>query len=98
MAKEKNEIMITHVNEWKLSGMTMRAYAELKGMSTNKLEYWIRKLRTTHGKNYRDSQFIQIGSLIEDSDFTINTSEKSRSTDPQLELTFSNGLCLKIYK
>jgi transposase-like protein len=97
MAKEKNTTMLVHVNEWKRSGMSIKAYSQVLGISKNKLEYWIRKFREANNAEKQAPSFINVGSSTDKLILNTDDSKMLSSSTPQLVLTFPNGLCLKIY-
>ena len=84
------------INEWKESGLPTKRYAQKKGLTKSKLEYWIRKLEVPKSQEVPFPAFIEVGS--------VSTHVKSHEIETvqtpgklQIELTFPSGLCLKIF-
>ncbi len=94
MDTEKNEAMLAHVEEWRRSGMSIRAYSESIGVSKGKFEYWAKKANPVHPKN-KSPEFIEISPLKKSLNY--EQPQMPLSPNPQIVLTFASGLCLKIY-
>jgi len=95
MDKQKNEKMLAHVEQWRLSGMTIREYSESIGVSKGKFEYWAKKVRKTNNVKSNYPGFIEIRGS--DKSSNCGQSQISPSAHPQIVLNFPSGLCLKIY-
>ena len=95
MENEKKEKMLSQVEEWRKSGLTIREYSESIGVSKGKFEYWVKKTRTTNHVKNRYPGFIELSR----SDKSLNCGQAPMpaSPSPQIVLTFPSGLCLKIY-
>jgi hypothetical protein len=95
MENKKNESMLAHVEQWRVSGMTIRAYSESIGVTKGAFEYWVKKARVTNRVKNKYPGFIEISR----SDKNINCvqSQIPPKASPQIELAFPSGLCLKIY-
>lgn len=98
MAKELQEIMFAHVNTWQAGNMTMEVFAHSIGMSRNKLEYWHRKLKRINKTKDDKLNFIEFAPFgINNKTTPVKATEKVNSSKLEIELSFPNGLCLKIY-
>jgi hypothetical protein len=84
------------INEWKESGLPVDRYAQKKGLTKSKLEYWIRKLDVSKNQEIPYPAFIEVGSV---STHTGSHEIEAAQTPGklQIELTFPSGLCLKIF-
>lgn len=89
------EEMKSYVAGWRSSGVSVREYSVLVGIPKGRLEYWVRKLRTTDTTSDKQPKFIEISGSNEI--LKSNEPRKVTSRIPQVELTFPSGLCLKIY-
>jgi hypothetical protein len=96
MKRDSETTMICVINEWKESGMPISKFAQKKGFTKSKLEYWIRKLETPQSTSFPNPAFIEVGSV---STHTYSLDSKTMQTPGklQIELTFPSGLCLKIF-
>ena len=91
MKRDSQTSMFGIINEWKESGLSVRHYAQKKGISKGKLEYWIRKLDPGRKQESPFPAFIEVSSGFSDG-------EKAQAPGKlQIELTFPSGLCLKIF-
>lgn len=96
MRRELKAHMLGIINEWKESGLSVRDYAQKKGISKSKLAYWIRKLDTGEKVESPFPAFIEVSSIS--SRIEIPESEKVEASGKlQIELTFPSGMCLKIF-
>jgi len=95
MENEKNDKMLAHVEQWRSSGMTIRAYSESIGVTKGAFEYWVKKARTTNHVKNKYPGFIEISRS--DKNLNIGQAQIPPSPSPQIVLTFPSGLCLKIY-
>jgi len=92
--KALSQEMFEHVARQRESGMTVVNYAKHTGITTSKLQYWIRKLNAKEaGKN--SLKFIDLSSF-DTADHHSKAPER-QTGNPQITLTFPNGMCLKIY-
>ncbi|HYX05390.1 MAG TPA: hypothetical protein VE912_01530 [Bacteroidales bacterium] len=90
--KALSQEMFEHVARQRESGMTVVNYAKHTGITTSKLQYWIRKLNAKEaGKN--SLKFIDLSSF-DTADHHSRAPEPQ--SNPQITLTFPNGMCLKI--
>lgn len=91
--KDLSQEMFDHVARQRESGMTVANYAKHTGISTSKLQYWIRKFNAQEaGEN--SLKFINLSSF--DTADHYSKAQEPQS-NPQITLTFPNGMCLKIY-
>lgn len=98
MKTEKDiEEMKSFVSGWRSSGVSIREYSGLVGIPKGRLEYWVRKLRTSDTASGKQPEFIEISRCGEISKSNEHEPRKVTSRIPQVELTFPSGLCLKIY-
>jgi hypothetical protein len=96
MKRDSEATMFGVINEWKESGLPVERYAQKKGFTKSKLEYWIRKLEVPKNQEVPYPAFIELGSISAHTrpleSETVQTAGKL-----QIELTFPSGLCLKIF-
>lgn len=97
MEKCNTEIMLAHVEQWKESGMSRRAYAQAVGISKSKFEYWVRKVKVSDGERNKYPGFVEVSSLAEDLNLGNDKPHVQTSQQPQIVLTFPSGLTLNIY-
>lgn len=98
MKRGSQASMFGVINEWKESGLSVREYAQKKGISKSKLTYWIRKLDMDTGGKV-DSPFpafIEVSSVSSQIESPVREKEQAPGK-LQIELTFPSGLCLKIF-
>ena len=92
--------MLEHVTHQRESGMTIANYAAQVGITAHKLRYWINKSKL-HDSQYTKEQemkFIDLGTLELACNNTDNPDAPGQPIrQPQMTLTFPNGMCLKIY-
>ena len=88
--------MLSHVKEWRESGETMVEYSQKLGMTHSKFEYWVRKANA-NAKLTSAFDFIDISSFAKPTILQSDEFQTPNSVNPQIELRFPNGLCLKIY-
>jgi hypothetical protein len=92
--------MLEHVSRQRESGMTIANYAAQVGITAHKFRYWINKSKP-HGSLHAkepEMKFIDLGTLglaCNDTDTPDAPGQPIRQ--PQMTLTFPNGMCLKIY-
>ncbi len=97
----REEEMSVHVSRWKESGLSIGGYCLKEGLTYNSLRYWIKKINAKAGSDpviAKKDMFIELGSSSKE-DFKGNASTfyNQSVSQPQVELTFPSGLCLKIY-
>ena len=85
--------MLEHLTRQRESGMTVANYAKQSGITTTKLQYWIRKFNTQEAGENTNLKFIDISSF--DAADHLSRAPEPQS-NPQITLTFPNGMCLKI--
>jgi transposase-like protein len=92
------EEMIGKVDEWSRSSMSIRAFAQTLGISKSSFEYWVRKVRETTRPLDDSPAFIE---MLQSTPIKVPPPEAKPQpghlSNPQIVLTFPNGLCLKIY-
>jgi len=93
--EKKAAFMYAKIEEWKQSGMTIRAFAAQMGISKSAFEYWITRKRNSERQMPR---FIE---LVANSASSVpghmETDPKATQSPRRVELTFPNGLCLRIF-
>jgi hypothetical protein len=101
--------MLEHVALQRCSGRTIASYAKLIGVSHYKMQYWVNKYKARQKTQKIESdnslKFIDLESFGHQSQPVItgipapSLAERSSQDErfPQMTLTFSNGMCLKIY-
>ena len=92
--------MLEHVNRQRESGMTIANYVAQVGITTHKLRYRINKSKPIDSQHAKEVEmkFIDLNTLglvCNDTDNTVSAEQPIRQ--PQMTLTFPNGMCLKIY-
>jgi hypothetical protein len=95
MKISKSATMFVKVEEWKKSGLSLREFASSVGLSTSKLDYWVRKKR----KLARHSPaFVELTPLVK-STVNVESTSKYPDTDNQAQIvfTFPSGMCIKVY-
>jgi len=100
MAKRQNQAqeMFEHVTRQRESGMSVANYAKQIGITTTKMQYWIRKFNAQKAIKDRTVKFIDLNSFGTDPDFvTAEEAPGIQKRNPQITLTLPNGICLKIY-
>lgn len=95
MENKKNENMLAHVEQWRSSGMSIRAYSESIGVTKGAFEYWVKKARVTNQAKNNYPGFIEISRP--DKNLNCGQAPMPSSASPKIELSFPSGLCLKIY-
>jgi hypothetical protein len=92
---QKQATMFARVDEWKISGKTMREFASGIGLSKSCFEYWIRKKRDITGGS---PQFVELIPLDKPMGGTDQLPQTNQSTTrAQIVFTFPGGLCVKVY-
>ncbi len=92
--KDLSQKMFEHVTRQRDSGMTVANYAKQTGITTTKLQYWIRKFQAQEAGKNTSLKFIDLSSF--DTADHYSKAQEPQS-NPQITLTFPNGMCLKIY-
>jgi len=69
-------------------------YAKHTGISSSKLQYWIRKFNAQEAGENTNLKFINLSSFDTADHYSKALEPQS---NPQITLTFPNGMCLKIY-
>ena len=93
--KALSQEMFEHVARQRESGITVENYAKQAGITTSKLQYWIRKFNAQAAGENTNLKFIDLSSF-DTADHHSKASEL-QTGNPQITLTFPNGMCLKIY-
>jgi hypothetical protein len=96
MKRDSKATMLGVISEWKESGISIESYAQKKGLTKSKLEYWIRKLEVSKRQESPYPAFIEVGSVSTQTKSSENEKVKTAGK-LQIELTFPSGLCLKIF-
>ena len=92
--KDLSQEMFEHVTRQRESGMTVANYAKQIGITQCKLQYWIRKFNAQEAVKNTDFKFIDLSSFDTSGHYSKALEPQS---NPQITLTFPNGMCLKIY-
>ena len=103
MLSQKKAEMFTRVAEWKGSSMSIVAFARTFGITERKFYYWVQKEREASMSGDDNAGFIEIGQLVK----TVHPvkpaplaeveTQPVKLPNPQIELIFPSGLCVKIY-
>ena len=96
MSSQLSSFMRTQVEEWRRSGMSMKSYAQKQGVTRHKFEYWVRKFRL-ESSSEGGHQFVQLTPSNKVLPVRHEEGALVGSAQPQMELTFPGGTCLKIY-
>jgi hypothetical protein len=92
--------MPQHVVRQKESGMSVWTYCQHNGIGYHSMQYWIKKLRRLDCKSVTPAKdlFIELAPSQKET-FSIQGSSlgNPRPLTTQVELTFPNGLILKIF-
>ena len=103
MLSQKKTEMFARVAEWKRSSMSIVAFAQTCGIGERKLYYWVQKVREATMPSEEKAEFIEIGQLVKPGQL-VNPAplgeveiRSVKFKDPQIELIFPGGLCVKIY-
>ncbi|MDM1352594.1 MAG: IS66 family insertion sequence element accessory protein TnpA [Flavobacterium sp.] len=78
----KQEIMYSHVEDWKTSGLTQSKYCESVGINLATFSYWVIKYKN-EAVQESSSNFIAIG-------------KTSKTEDKQYEIVYPNGVKLRV--
>jgi len=93
--KDLAQEMLEHVARQRESGMSIANYAKQTGITTTKLQYWIRKFMAQEAGKDTSLKFIDLSSF--DIANHHSRAPQLQTCNPQITLTFPNGMCLKIY-
>ena len=96
MKRDTHATMFALVNEWNESGIPIRAYAQKKGISKSKLEYWIRKQEATKSQEAHYPAFIEVSSISHPAQHSVTENSLTPKAS-HIEVTFPSGLYLKIF-
>jgi len=77
----KQEIMYSHVEEWKESGLTQVVYCEEQGLKLPTFSYWVQKYHKQHQQD-NASSFIAIS--------------KDQVVKKEYEIIYPNGVTLRV--
>ena len=97
MTSQKKEEMYARVAQWERSSMSVVAFAQTVGISQRTFYYWVQKVRETAMSGDDNAQFIEIGSLVKPAPLPEVEIQSVKFRNPQIELIFPGGLCVKIY-
>lgn len=85
---DRKEKMATLVEQWQASGLPKKDFCEHHGISIAKFDYWRRKKNELPLANQHTAPFLEITQELMPEKF---------QRKALVELSFPNGLCLKIY-
>ena len=103
MLSQKRAEMFARVAEWEQSSMSIVAFAKAYGIPERKFYYWVQKVREATMSSDDNPEFIEIGQLIKPDQLVKPTPLREveirsvKLPNPQIELIFPSGLCVKIY-
>jgi len=97
MLSQKKAEMFARVAEWKRSLMSIVAFAQTCGITERKFYYWAQKVRKATISSEANPEFIEIGQLVKPSPLREVEIQSVKFKNPQIELIFPSGLCVKIY-
>jgi len=103
MLSRKKAEMFAKVAEWERSSMSIVAFARTVGISERKFYYWVKKARGTAMSADDNPGFIEIGQLVKPDQLVKPAPLREveiqpvKLPNPQIELIFPGGLCVKIY-
>ena len=103
MLSQKKAEMFAKVAQWERSSMSVVAFARTSGISQRSFYYWVQKVREASMSSDDNAEFIEIGQL--DKPFQLVKPaplgeveiQSVKLSNPQIELIFPGGLCVKIY-
>lgn len=78
----KQEIMYSHVEDWKASGLTQSKYCESVGINLATFSYWVVKYKSETVQE-GSSNFIAIG-------------KRSKTEGKEYEIVYPNGVKLRV--
>ena len=96
MISQKKAEMFARVAEWKRSSMSIVAFAQSYGITERQLYYWLQKVREATLSSDDNPEFIEIGQLVKPALREVEI-QSVKLPNPQIELIFPSGLCVKIY-
>ncbi|MDM1514365.1 IS66 family insertion sequence element accessory protein TnpA [Myroides odoratimimus] len=79
----KQEIMYSHVEDWKISGLTQSKYCESVGIKLATFSYWVVKYKAKSESTQLDNNFI-----------TVTKGQVSNSQE--YEIVYPNGVKLRV--
>jgi hypothetical protein len=103
MLSQKKAEMFARVAEWERSSMSVVAFAQSCGIGERKFYYWTQKVREAAMSSDDKAEFIEIGQLVKPSQLVKaaplreDEIQSVKLPNPQIELIFPSGLCVKIY-
>ena len=103
MVSRKKAEMYTKVAEWERSSMSVVAFARTYGITERKFYYWVQKVREATIASDDKPEFIEIGQPLKQGQsvksafFPEAEIRSGKLPNPQIELIFPGGLCVKIY-
>ena len=103
MVSQKKAEKFARVAQWKRSSMSIVAFAQTCGITERQLYYWAQKERQASMSSDADPEFIEIGQLVKPSQLVKPAAlrgveiQSVKLPNPQIELIFPGGLCVKIY-
>ena len=103
MLSQKKVEMFARVAQWKQSSMSIVAFAQTNGITERKFYYWVQKEREASMSSDDNAGFIEIGQLVKPvqrvkpAPLAEVEIQSVKFTNPQIELIFPSGLCVKIY-
>ena len=103
MVSQKKAEMFARVAQWERSSMSVVAFAQTCGIGERKFYYWVQKVREASMSGDDKAEFIEIGKLVKPVQ-PVNPAplgeveiQSVKLPNPQIELIFPSGLCVKIY-
>jgi transposase-like protein len=97
MLSQKKAEMFARVAEWERSSMSVVAFAQTCGIGERKFYYWVQKVREATKSGDDNAEFIEIGQLVKPAPLGEVEIQSVKLPNPQIELIFPSGLCVKIY-
>ena len=103
MVSQKKAEMFARVAEWERSSMSVVAFAQTCGIGERKFYYWVQKVREASMSSDDKAEFIEIGQLDKPGQLVKPAAlreveiQSVKLSNPQIELIFPGGLCVKIY-
>ena len=97
MLSQKKAEMFARVAEWERSSMSVVAFAQSCGIGERKFYYWVQKVREATMSSDDNAGFIEIGQLVKPTPLGEVDIQSVKFKNPQIELIFPSGLCVKIY-
>jgi hypothetical protein len=97
MKSSREAAMLSKVEEWKNSGLSLKEFALSLGMPRSAFEYWVRKMRATQT---RTSGFVELSTESSGVQPCEGFSARQDRIDPHayMEITFPHGIVVKIYR